>query len=482
MQYIGTSKSFNEFWEDRTYDVYNEDTFYSIGKEYIVFQNARPHLLSDIFLHKIDTINLRTFYNASKEAKSMENILALFFWKGKTGTTIQTLNNDRTHFYEFESVYKERRRSYIEVRENEFTHFVTITYQHPTTIKHPIYIMQYNEWLRRKTNKGLHRARVYIVKMYNDMLKSKIKDKKKRREEAKRLRDKHFKYFKVYEIHNNGFLHVHMLMELPKEIADRDFKDIIQLFAKWFETALNGVDIKYLGKKGRMNVMDYINKYLKKQYSQTGIKYTYDENGEIFYLIKKKTFYANDIPRIQSYSRNCRIDIKRRWKTQKCKKAKELSNSEEDMLMKERPFPLIKAERYELPLDYELYNKKAVYNDVNRFKRLKAKRNTHRQIKELLKLYGRLDAATAILKEFIEDKMDIIGSIVLHNDDKPLKDVIWALDTFKNAREIDRQEKIDLINKARKKLKGILFTIDTLPQEKPEYLFNHEEEIEWVEF
>jgi hypothetical protein len=94
-QHTKTNKSFLEFWEGKTLDIYNKDTFYYIKKEYIVFQNIKPHPLSDILIHELDKINSRNFYEASKKAFPIKNLLKLFFRKSKTETTIKIMNKEK---------------------------------------------------------------------------------------------------------------------------------------------------------------------------------------------------------------------------------------------------------------------------------------------------------------------------------------------------------------------------------------------------
>lgn len=459
-QYISYSKSFNEFWNDRIFNT-SEDIFFIFGEKFIVLQNARPHLLPPIINHQIDHINLRIFHQLSKKYFDLENLLALSFWKGKTATEIKTTNKEKTHLYEFTSYYKETKRSYKTINAEDFTHMITITFPHPTFIKHPIFTMNYNEILRSFINQGLQRQRVYIEKKYEDKLKRVISDPQKRRETAKKLKKENFQYSKTYEIHENGFLHVHFLMKLPPFLRSRNFKELINLFAKWYNTKPIGVDIKYLKKKNRKRASNYVNKYLRKQYQEPALKYTIDPDGIMYYLIDKKRFYLNDIPRIQSYSRNCKKNEIKIYKAQKCISVRELGDNEEDKTIKEYPYTYIKAERISTKIDFIDYLR--VKEDIDRFKRLKAKREAHRQIKQ----WEERNKTLETLRDYINGKINIIDSVLLYNRDDEFKKVLNALEKWKKEDKEIKKHYENLIIEADKKLKKDLFIIDVTPPPPP---------------
>jgi hypothetical protein len=95
-------------------------------------------------------------------------------------------------------------------------------------------------------------------------------------------------------------------MRLPKFIRDMSFGTIIRKFATWFETAENGVDIKFL-KKGRRYARRYVTKYLNKQFTNDNMFYVMNEYGEIFNFIKLSALIRNDIKRMTSRSRNVKV-------------------------------------------------------------------------------------------------------------------------------------------------------------------------------
>lgn len=249
-QCVETSKSFRDLlFNEKSLDN-SEDNFFSIGKKDIVFQNPTISLSNIVeYILMYEILDLQSFYEASKRTNSVENLIASFFWKYQTGTLIKILNKERTYLYEILAFFKERQRVDIDFDEKQFKYSITITYKHPE-IRHPTFIMNYNQLLIDKTNRGIHRASMYFFKMFKDELKDEIKDPKKLNEEAKRLRDEFFRYIKIYETHESGYIHVHMLASFPKQFT-KDFKKMIEMLASWFETDLNGIDIKYINKNDR---------------------------------------------------------------------------------------------------------------------------------------------------------------------------------------------------------------------------------------
>lgn len=466
-QCVETSKSFRDlFLNERTL---NSDNFFSIGEKYIVFQNATISLsdiIKYILIHK--TLDLQSFYEASKKVNSVENLIASFFWKYQTGTLIKILNKERTYLYEILAFFKERQRVDIDFNEKQFKYSITITYKHPE-IRHPIFIMNYNQLLIKKTNEGIHRASMYFFKMFKDELKDEIEDPKKLNEEAKRLRDEFFRYFKIYETHRNGYIHVHMLASFPKQFT-KDFKKMIEMLASWFETDKSGVDIKYINKNDRKKMKRYIKKQLQNQ--QT-LRYTIDENDDIYYLLNINAFYLNDIKRLISYSKNCKVFVKKK-KAQKIFRKRKLTNNEKDKILKEKAFNLISTERIQLKIDYVEYE--LVRRDVEKYKRLKERRQEYKELRKQEERRRTLD----IIKGFIEDKINIIDSVILHNRYDKLKTVIKALDRLNNDKEI-KQKYLELIIQAETKLNTILLEIYTSLHEKPPDTLTQEED-DWIDF
>jgi hypothetical protein len=194
----------------------------------------------------------------------------------------------------------------------------------------------------------------------------------------------------------------------------------------------------------------------------------------MYYLLNKQAFYSNDIKRIVSYSRNCKVDVKRK-KAQKIKKVRKLTDNEKDKLLKERPSLLISTEKIQLPIDYVDYE--LVRKDVEKFKRLKARRQEYKELRKEEERHRILD----ILKEFVEDKINVLDSVILHNRYDKLKAVINALDRLNNEDKEIKQKYSELIIQAKEKLDTILLEIYISLHEKPPD-FTQEEEDDWIDF
>jgi SepF-like predicted cell division protein (DUF552 family) len=426
---------------------------------------------------KITNIDLKTFYKESKLERNMQNLLALLFWKSKIATIINTMNKDKTHVYQFRTIYKERRRAYTEIKDDDWTHFMTITYKHPTYLRNSFDIMLYNELFRYLTNQGIHRMRSNFNKAYNDKLKKKIKDKKKRQFIANKLKNENFKYVKVYEVHKNGFIHVHILVKFPPEFRRRDFKEMIQIIANWFETDTIGVDLKRI-KSGKRRTNEYVMKYLKKSFwDESIVKQTIDENGRVYYAIRLDAFYTNDIPRLMSYSRNC--EKKKRVKTQKCISTRKLTDSKEDTLLKELNAHRISAERVPAGIPYISYENEFIKTDVEKFRKLKAKRTAHREIKAWEERQDHL----AVLEDYVNGKINIVDAVISHNRDDEMKKVMKALYGWERVEKEIKQRYSDIIAQAYVKFRKddeFLSLIERTHQERIHQ--EQPEEIEWVEF
>lgn len=445
------SKVFFDFLNERSLDYTNNVLFY-IGKQYIVFQNIKPLLskileILEILRHK-HILDLNTFYKLSKEARLIENLISLFYWKAKTGTIIKALNKERTHLYEILAIYRERYGFDIDFDETQFNYLATITYPHLTTTKNPILIMEFNQEAVKRTNRGLHRFRTYVSKFFKDELKDRIKDPKELNKEARKLTDILFRYIKFYEVHKSGHIHVHILLKLPPELV-RDFRKLIKLFAGWFEVPENAVDLKYIPKKDRKKVKRYVKKLLLKRYLETSLKHTIDENNELYYLIDKEAFFLNDISRIISHSRNVKIIKKKRKQVRKVRK---LTNKKEDKILKEKASRIISVEKIQLPIDFVNYE--FARRDVEKFKRLKERREKRR--KKLSK--EERDRILDTLRKFVR-RDEIISK-------DELKAVAYALDRL-NEEIKSLKQYLELIIQAQKKINQMLFEIFFTPHRKP---------------
>jgi len=291
-----TSKSFREFYSD-FYNFREYSNNYIITDDYIIFDNIKPN----ISLKPDKYLTLQDFYKQSKREKRLDNLICLFFYKFKTITKIKTIKDNK--IINIYNPYKELSRLITYPEDNDFSHLLTITYSHK--LRHSIFeIMEDNEHFRKKVNNGIHRMRNYIYKKLKDQIKKKIKDKEIVNKKVKELKKVVFKYFKVYELHKSNHLHAHILIKLPDFITKLDFKEILLKFSKWFETEINGIDLKRLLKSKGRNAKRYVLKYMFKQYKNDNVFYVENEKKEKIYFINKSSIIRNDIPRIISRSRN----------------------------------------------------------------------------------------------------------------------------------------------------------------------------------
>jgi len=305
--YLNASKSFREFYSNfHQFKQYSNNRI--ITDKYIIFDNIKPTL--NINLEK-QYLTLQEFYKQSKKNKNLDNLICLYAYKYKTITKITRTKEDK--IINIYNPYKELSRTITYPTENDFTHLLTITYKHKKieifemTQDNEIFeIMQNNEKIMKKVNKGIHRMRSYIRKKLEDELKKKIKDKELLNRKVKELKDIVFRYYKVYELHQTGHLHAHILVKLPSFITKLDFKDIIKKISNWFETETQGIDLKRI-KKNKKNVVRYVLKYMNKQFNNDNMFYVENEKKEIIYFIKKEALIRNDIPRMISRSRNIKV-------------------------------------------------------------------------------------------------------------------------------------------------------------------------------
>jgi hypothetical protein len=311
------------------------------AEEFFIFDSIKPSL--NINLLK-QYLTYQEFYKQSKKEKKLNNLICLFFYKYKTITKITITKENET--IEIHNTYKELSRVISYPTDNDFTHLLTITYKHKrhngilTQDKRIFEIMKDNEVIRERINKGIHRLRSYIRKKLRDNLKKKIRNKEMLNKEINRLINIIFKYFKTYETHKTGHLHTHMLIKLPRFITNLDFKEIIKKLANWFDTEIQGIDLKRLKKTGDKNrAKRYILKYMYKQFNNDNLFYVENEKKEKIYLLRIDAIIRNDIPRMASRSRNVKTEkfkphfkFKREKKNaEKKQEAREITRTEREL-------------------------------------------------------------------------------------------------------------------------------------------------------
>jgi hypothetical protein len=335
--FIHTTKSFKDFLGS----FYNSKSFSNNileTEKYIIFDSIKPSINTSL-IKQYSTF--QTFYKQSKKEKKLNNIISLFFYKYKTITKITIKKEDET--IEIVNVYKEFSRVISYPTDNDFTHLLTITYRHKNynaISEKPEYnkifkIMKDNEIIREKNNKGIHRMRNYIRKRLKDNLKKKIKDKELLNKEVNKLLNTIFKYYKIYETHKTGHLHTHMLIKLPRFITNLKFKEIIKKMAAWFDTEIQGIDLKRL-KGSKDKAKQYVLKYMYKQFNNDNLFYVENEKKEKIYLLRIDALIRNDIPRMTSKSRNVKTEkFKPNFKIKK-EKSKEKQKETREIIRLER--------------------------------------------------------------------------------------------------------------------------------------------------
>jgi hypothetical protein len=95
-------------------------------------------------------------------------------------------------------------------------------------------------------------------------------------------------------------------MKLPSFIT-KDFKEMISKFVKWFDAEPQGIDIKRI-KGNKINVVNYILKYMFKQFNNNNAFYVETEKKERINAIRIDALIRNDIPRMTSKSRNVKTE------------------------------------------------------------------------------------------------------------------------------------------------------------------------------
>jgi hypothetical protein len=297
---LNATRSFRKF--ESNYAVNTKSVILSTEK-YFVFQDTKGIIPVRFIQQNADRLSLNRLYEYSIEKGILENLISIFKFKFENAIHIITSNSQ--YIFDVINPYKERYRTITYPENDDFTHLITITYRNLLTVG-ILGIIARNREIIKKVNRGIRRLREYIKKWLRDKLKRYIKD----REELNRIVRKKvreiFSYFKVYELHESNYIHVHILIKLPAFIRNMPFETIIKKFAKWFDTEEIGVDIKYL-KKGKGTAKRYVVKYLTKQFTNDNMFYVMNEHGEVYHFLKTSALVRNDIKRMTSRSRNVKV-------------------------------------------------------------------------------------------------------------------------------------------------------------------------------
>jgi hypothetical protein len=301
--YGNATKSFRKFALEYPANI-KSNILITDDYKYIVFSDTKG-IIPVKFLqkNKKKTINLEKLYKYSTEKEILDNLISIFKFRFENGNHAIVSNDE--WIFNIISAYKERYRTITYPENDDFTHLVTITYSNLLTAG-IFEIIARNREIIKRVNRGIRRLREYIKKRLKDRFKKIIKDRKILNEFVKKKTKEIFNYFKVYELHDSNYIHAHMLIKLPVLIRNMPFEEIIRKFAKWFDTAENGVDIKFL-RKGRRYAKRYVTKYLNKQFTNDNMFYVMNQHGEIFNFIKLSALIRNDIKRMTSRSRNVNI-------------------------------------------------------------------------------------------------------------------------------------------------------------------------------
>lgn len=216
------------------------------------------------------------------EKKDLASLIAIKLFKYHTSTEIIIKSNNDKYYY-IKSIYKERKRTRYYIEDNDFTHLLTITYKAKENSNF-FEIYEHNKSIIEKFKEGFKRLRAYFKKMKLEKIK----------------------YIAAREITEKLTIHFHVLIKLPEKFR-RDFKKMIQLMARWFETAENGIDLKYLKINERKKATRYISKYMNKgkhtiagMISDTKIL-VYEKNALMLSMFSK----------MYSYSYSNKVKIKR---------------------------------------------------------------------------------------------------------------------------------------------------------------------------
>jgi hypothetical protein len=295
-----TTKSFKKFINN--YSVNLKSLIFANDK-YLIFNDTKAIIPIRFLQKNTNKLDLRRLYEYSIEKQILDNLISIFKFKFENANHIIKSNED--FIFDVINPYKERFRTITYPENDDFTHMASITYQNLLT--NSIFeIIERNRQIIKKVNRGIRRLREYIKKWLRDRLKRIIKNREELNRTVRKKTREIFNYFKVYELHESNYIHAHILIKLPAFIRNMPFEEIINKFAKWFDTTKQGIDLKYL-KKNKENAKKYVIKYLMKQFTIDNMFYVMNEYGEIFNFIKTSAIIRNDIKRMTSRSRNVKV-------------------------------------------------------------------------------------------------------------------------------------------------------------------------------
>jgi hypothetical protein len=314
MRDMGLTKSYSAFVN--TVQSYGLSNYRIADNKFIIFDALALTFFDDIY-------NLKKFYDYSVRHKNLDNLIALFQFKFSHFYDVKISKDN--NIYEVKTHFKERFRTITYPKDDDFTHLLTVTYSFnltPLNLLSSIFnfssstsasafifdVLVHNQMIKEKIKLGIKRFSDYVRKTIKDKLKKKIRDKQVLNSLVRKIKNKSFKYFLVYELHDSLALHVHILVKLPNFLRQKRFEEIINKLSSWFDTTKQGIDLKRLKRsKGSGSAKRYVLKYLFKQFQNDNLFYVTNKNNEKIYFINIKAFVINDFSRLISRSRNVNV-------------------------------------------------------------------------------------------------------------------------------------------------------------------------------
>lgn len=403
------SKSFREFL---SYYKFSSSNNFLVFEDFIIYDILSPSFI-DYPLTPYNS-SFRKFFKYSLKKGSLKNLLSLFNFKYQKKTKISVFKDNNV--FCFVNPYKERSRIISYPIDNDFNFFLTITFRNPfkSSDFDILRTISFNDYLNEITKKGFKRMRDYLRRHYQLQLKKELYNmsiaeleelfgfvpssddlENYIKSEVKSFMGKNYKYFRVYEVHKSGVIHIHSLVKFPKFFTDMNFKDMIEKIASWFQTEPNGVQLDRISrnKKGSSGVKGYILKYMNKQFQNDNLFFIENENKENIFLLRTSSFIVNFINRLSSYSRN----VKRKKFKPFSEFSKEQSDKHFDIIHRDvelLDFPIEKKE-YQ---DYKLF--------LDRFVPISKKR-----LSSYIDNQVRIGQAVFTLENFLEDRYFSIEGI-----------------------------------------------------------------------
>lgn len=236
------SKSFREFLH--FYKFSSSNNFVAF-EDFFIYDALSPSFLD----YPLTPFNLsfRRFFKHSLKKGSLKNLLSLFHFKYQKKTKITVFkDNDVFHFT---NPYKERSRTISYPTDDDFNFFLTITFRNPLKSFDfdALKTISFNDYLNEIVKKGFKRMRDYLRRHYQLQLKKELYNMSIAeleellgfvpssddledyiKSEVKNFIDKNYKYFRVYEVHKSGAIHIHALVKFPKFFTSMEFKDMIE--------------------------------------------------------------------------------------------------------------------------------------------------------------------------------------------------------------------------------------------------------------